>query len=118
MSPSRFLSARLFAGRWLDQHGCHIGPIAIGPAMPAGPARAIYIACDWAGNVLYVGSTSAGVRRRIRQHCAVYARGRDWSDVWVIPLRDDTPLRQMRRIEGLVGLALRPLKTRSLPRAA
>jgi len=43
------------------------------------------------------------------------ARTFDWAEVWIIPLRNDTPVVEVRRIEGLVGLALRPLNNRALP---
>jgi hypothetical protein len=31
-----------------------------------------------------------------------------WATVWVIPLRADTPVQEVRRIEGLVGRAVCP----------
>jgi hypothetical protein len=41
---------------------------------------------------------------------------RRWSDgACSRPLRDDTPLAEVPRAEGLIGLALRPLRNRALP---
>lgn len=110
-----YLSACEFAGRWLDPLGPAPGPEIISRDMPAGPACAIYIVCDWGGRVLYVGSTTTGVRNRLRQHLTDTDRTSAWAEVWIIPLRNDTPLAEARRVEGLVGLALRPLSNRALP---
>ncbi|MFI9580399.1 hypothetical protein ACIHCQ_00765 [Streptomyces sp. NPDC052236] len=40
----------------------------------------------------------------------------DWTTAYVIPLKDDTPLRDVRRIEGRVGLATGPERNKALPR--
>jgi hypothetical protein len=110
-----YLSACAFAGRWLAPSGPAPGPVVISRDMLDGPTRAVYIVCDWGGRVLYVGSTTAGVRHRLRQHLADADRTSVWAEVWIIPLRNDTPLAEVRRLEGLVGLALRPLSNRALP---
>ena len=117
MRASLFESACQFAGGWLDRKALAVAPTSIDPAMPAGPPRAVYVVCDWGGRVLYVGSTAAGVRNRLRQHCADVGRTRDWAEVWTIPMRADTPVQELRRVEGLVGLALRPRRNRALPSA-
>jgi hypothetical protein len=117
VKASRYLSACAFAGPWLDSRASAVAPTTINRAMPPGPLRAVYVVCDWGGRILYVGSTAAGVRNRIRQHCTDAERTRDWAEVWVIPLRDDTPVTELRRLEGLIGLALRPIRNRSLPAA-
>lgn len=75
----------------------------------------MYIVCGWSGRILYVGSTTVGVRTRLRQHCVDVERTFDWAEAWVVPLRDDTPVPEVRRIEGLVGLALCPSDNRALP---
>jgi hypothetical protein len=110
-----YLSACEFAGKWLDAAEPATQPARISRYMEAGPPRAVYIVCDWGGRVLYVGSTVIGVGNRLRQHCADIERTLDWAEVWIIPLRDDTPLAEVRRAEGLIGLALRPLRNRALP---
>jgi hypothetical protein len=110
-----YLSACEFAGKWLGAAEPATRPTRISRDMDAGPARAVYIVCDWGGRVLYVGSTVVGVRNRLRQHCTDIERTIDWAEVWIIPLRDDTPLAEVRRAEGLIGLALRPLRNRALP---
>ncbi|WP_274919406.1 hypothetical protein [Streptomyces sp. WZ-12] len=40
----------------------------------------------------------------------------DWTTAYVIPLKDDTPLQDVRRIEGRVGLAVGPERNKALPR--
>jgi hypothetical protein len=40
----------------------------------------------------------------------------DWTTAYVIPLRDDTPVRDVRRIEGRIGLAVWPERNKALPR--
>ncbi|MBV9025117.1 MAG: hypothetical protein JO362_15305 [Streptomycetaceae bacterium] len=40
----------------------------------------------------------------------------DWTTAYVIPLKDGTPLRDVRRIEGRVGLAIGPERNKALPR--
>jgi len=115
MRAACYLSACEFAGRWLDPSGPAPGPVVISRNMPPGPACAVYIVCDWGGRVLYVGSTAAGVRNRLRQHLADADRTSAWAELWIIPLRKDTPLAEIRRVEGLVGLALCPLSNRALP---
>jgi len=113
-----YLSACEFAGKWLDAVEPTTWPVRISRDMEAGPVRAVYIVCDWGGRVLYVGSTVTGVRNRLRQHCADVERTLDWSEVWIIPLGDNTPLAEVRRAEGLIGLALRPLRNRALPKVS
>jgi hypothetical protein len=110
-----YLSACEFAGKWLSAAGPAARPVRISQDMDAGPARAVYIVCDWGGRVLYVGSTMVGVRNRLRQHCTDIQRTIEWAEVWIIRLRDETPPAEVRRAEGLIGLALRPLRSRALP---
>jgi hypothetical protein len=75
----------------------------------------VYIVCDWAGSVLYVGSTTCGVKSRVLAHLRDVDRTLRWSSVWVVPLVDRTPTKTVRRIEGLVGHALLPRQARVLP---
>jgi Uri superfamily endonuclease len=79
-------------------------------------ARAgVYIVCDWAGAILYVGSTTCGVRNRVICHLRDVDRTLDWATVWVVPLAEDTPAGAVRRVEGLIGRSLRPRQTKLLP---
>jgi hypothetical protein len=75
----------------------------------------VYIVCDWAGEVLYVGSTTCGVKARVIEHLRDVDRTLTWATIWVVPLLDTTPLATVRRIEGLVGRSLRPTHSRALP---
>ena len=75
----------------------------------------VYIVCDWAGDILYVGSTTCGVKARMIEHLRDLDRTLTWATVWVVPLRDTTPIATVRRIEGLVGRSLRPAHSRALP---
>lgn len=75
----------------------------------------VYIVCNWAGGVLYVGSTTCGVKARVIEHLRDVDRTLAWATVWVVPLLDATPVATVRRIEGLIGRALRPAQSRGLP---
>ncbi len=71
----------------------------------------IYMACDGSGRLSYVGSavrpeSTAGVADRVFQH--ELARRGSWREVWVIPLRDDTPRRVALGIEGQIRDLLAP----------
>lgn len=78
---------------------------------------AIYIAEDIGGEIAYVGSTVSGARGRIRAHLAQPPKARRWRAIWVVPLRDSTPERTVRRIEGRIGERLQPGGCRRLPAA-
>src|SRR4051794_6105405 len=99
MRDSQYLSACEFAGTWLHPSGPAIAPMSLEHITIHGRTRAVYIVCDWGGSIRYVGSTTVGVRNRLRQHLADTQRTARWAEVWIVPLRDDTPIPRVRRIE-------------------
>lgn len=113
MTESLYRSACAFAGRWLAT--ARPWPEPAGHAMTTTALAGVYVVCDWAGAILYVGSTRCGVRNRVIGHMRDVDRTLLWATVWVIPLADATPSATVRRIEGLIGRALRPSQTRQLP---
>lgn len=113
MTEDLYWSACAFAGRWLAI--ARPWPEPAGSRMGTTSMKGIYIVCDWSGAVLYVGSTTCGVKARVVQHMHDVDRTLGWASVWVIPLLDSTPLATVRRIEGLIGRSLRPSKSRALP---
>ncbi|MFF8906316.1 GIY-YIG nuclease family protein [Streptomyces olivaceoviridis] len=86
------------------------------PKSAGSVSNAVYVVCGWSGRVLYVGSTTVGIARRFAQHARDVGKTRDWTTAYVIPLKDDTPLRDVRRIEGRIGLAIGPERNKALPR--
>ncbi|TCB93507.1 hypothetical protein E0H26_22355 [Micromonospora zingiberis] len=78
----------------------------------------VYLVCGWSGKTLYVGSTTVGVRTRFSQHLGSLTKTLDWASVYIIPLRDGTSERELRRVEGRIGLAVGPERNMALPRIA
>jgi hypothetical protein len=109
----RYLSACAFAGRWLVT--ARPWPEPAGHQMVMTDMRGVYIICDWAGTVVYVGSTTGGVKARVLAHLRDVDRTLHWTSVWAIPLLESTPLVTVRRIEGLIGRSLRPSQSLALP---
>jgi hypothetical protein len=68
--------------------------------------------------VLYVGSTTTGVGVRFAQHLADLGKTLDWATAYIVPLTDDAPTAEVRRIEGCIGLAVGPEDNKALPRIA
>ncbi|MFD9120530.1 GIY-YIG nuclease family protein [Streptomyces bottropensis] len=92
------------------------GPLPFGPKVTLSAAKAIYVVCGWSGRILYVGSTTVGVATRFAQHARDVRKTIDWTTAYVIPLKDDTPVRAVRRIEGRIGMAMGPERNKALPR--
>ncbi|MCT9138693.1 GIY-YIG nuclease family protein [Streptomyces violarus] len=92
------------------------GPLPFGPKVTLSAAQAIYVVCGWSGRILYVGSTTVGVATRFAQHARDVRKTIDWTTAYVIPLKDDTPVRAVRRIEGRIGMAMGPERNKALPR--
>jgi hypothetical protein len=113
MNADLYWSACAFAGRWLAAAQPWSEPI--GRQMTTTAVQGVYIVCNWAGDVLYVGSTICGVKARVISHLRNVDRTLMWTTVWVVPLLDVTPPQTVRRIEGLIGRALRPVQTLALP---
>jgi hypothetical protein len=78
----------------------------------------INLVCGWSGKILYVGSTTVGVRTRFSQHLESLTKTLDWASVYIIPLRDGTSEKGLRRVEGRIGLAVGPERNKALPRIA
>jgi hypothetical protein len=81
-------------------------------------SSAVYVILDADLRVRYVGSVARAdpdaLRRRVREHGA----RQGWRWAVVIPLLAETPAREVRRIEGVIGRALFPPDNRRLPFAA
>ena len=117
MTPERLASLAAYAGPWLQTDGAS-GPYPFGPRIPVSARRAVYVVCAWSGRVLYVGSTTTGVGVRFAQHLADLGKTLDWATAYVVPLTDDAPTAEVRRIEGCIGLAVGPEDNKALPRIA
>lgn len=115
MTPERFASLAAFAGDRLHPDR-PTGPHPFTANIAVHAPNAVYVVCGWSGTILYVGSTTIGVRARFTQHLANQSKTLDWTTVYVIPLTDDTPVTEVRRIEGRIGLALGPERNKALPR--
>lgn len=115
MNPGKLASLAAFAGDWLHADGPS-GPYPFDPRLSVAAGNAVYVVCGWSGRALYVGSTTVGIAMRFAQHARDVGKTRDWTTAYVIPLKDDTPLRDVRRIEGRVGLAIGPERNKALPR--
>jgi hypothetical protein len=115
MRSEQLASLAAYAGAWLDPAG-PIGPCPFGPSVALGVKNAVYVVCAWSGRILYVGSTSVGLRRRFTEHLRDFAKTIDWTTVYVIPLLESAPIAEIRRIEGRVGRATAPAQNRALPR--
>jgi len=77
---------------------------------------AVYIAADFKNAIRYVGSTvrTGPVGDRIQEH-VLAGRGARWTRLMVVPLIADSEELLVRRIEGRVGVVLRPLDAVRLP---
>lgn len=96
--------------------------VAIGKGEPI-PAIScgVYIAVGLVGEVLYVGSVvrpkdSRGVHARIVEHLRKVDRFENWAELWIVPLRPETPAEEVRRIEGRIGAHLAPSMSINLPK--
>jgi hypothetical protein len=114
MSPVRLASLAAYAGDRLHADGPS-GPYPFGPDVPVAARKAVYLVSGWSGRILYVGSTTAGVQARLSQHFANFRKSLDWSTVYVVPLVEDTPVTSVRRIEGRIGLVVKPERNKALP---
>lgn len=115
MTQERLASLAAYAGDRLHLDGPS-GPHPFKVQVPVTARNAVYVVCGWSGRVLYVGSTTVGVRVRFAQHVGDLTKTLDWATAYVIPLTDDTPKHEVRRIEGRVGLVAGPARNRALPR--
>lgn len=117
MTPERLASIAAYAGDLLDPVGPS-GPHPFGNRVAVRSPNVVYVVCAWSGQVLYVGSTTVGVRRRFSEHLRDQVRTLSWVEAYLIPLVDHAKVDQVRRVEARVGLALGPVHNRALPRLA
>jgi hypothetical protein len=82
--------------------------------LPPAPT-AIYIAEFGDDRCAYVGQTRQTTAKRLAQHALDWGRSRRWAYVWVVPLLDRVPDRELNRIEGRIGQLLKPIETSRLP---
>lgn len=83
-------------------------------------AHAVYVAADRHGQVVYVGSVCRGnghaLRARLSEHIRHRPEAAGWHVVWVMRLRDDVGVREVRWAEARVGRCLCPTGNCRLPR--
>lgn len=109
-----------YAGTYLDERSPE--PVAIGRGETVPDIRvAVYVAVGVDGTVLYVGSVvrpqnPVGVRSRLEEHLRKQERFETWDQLFLVPLKVDTPLGEVRRVEARIGAHLRPSRSRALPR--
>lgn len=105
--------------------GSHLASVRPWPVPATTPfayrcSVAIYIVCDVGQRCCYVGSVArrkhGGLESRIAEHLADHTKRSTWHTVWVLPLREDTPIVEVRRLEGVVGAHLGPRASRRLPK--
>ena len=117
MTSAEYSIARSKAGRWKGE--AVLRPFALTRGIPDDlPAHrtAIYVAELGDCRVAYVGQTRKGVRKRLLQHARQWERNTRWAYVWIVPVIDTVPAHELNRIEGRIGLLLRPCETSLLPR--
>jgi hypothetical protein len=119
MNRKRYHAIAAYAGEWLDQPLPGARPVdeVADLAMSTG----VYVVCDALERVRYVGSVRrpqiiSGLDTRLREHLRDPVKRLTWHTVWVVPLHDETPIEVVRRLEGAVGMDLRPLSSQRLPR--
>ena len=96
----------------------HPWPVPAVLPFPLHFTTAVYVVVGGDGRCCYVGSVgrrAGGLAERIAEHLSDAAKRATWHTVWVLPLRADTVLPEVRRIEGVVGAHLRPHRSRRLP---
>jgi hypothetical protein len=122
MSPDLYWVACTLAGEW--RRGYLPEPVNLLSAGPSFPHvnKAVYVACDRSGNVVYVGKVSrrgrAAVAARVSEHVRSPDKAGIWAHLYVVPLRTDTPPEIVLELEGTIGRRLTPSGSRRLPRAA
>lgn len=81
----------------------------------------VYIVCTREDEVLYTGSARRpsdprGLVRRMREHLQKEQRRMRWLRVWLVPMKTEATLRQVRLVEGMIGRDLGAPESRKLPR--
>ncbi len=96
----------------------HPWPVPAVLPFPLEAAAAVYVVEDDVGTCCYVGSVSrgpGGLAARVAEHLDDPHKRTRWETVCIIPLRPETPVREVRRIEGVIGAHLGPYLSRRLP---
>ena len=107
----------------------HDVPVALPVAtadLPADCDTVVYVVTNTSGFACYVGKFQRPNRRsgvaveRFREHLQEGSKLEDWREVWVIPLRSDTPGDKVLALESAVAARLGvPVRNRQArPRAA
>lgn len=81
----------------------------------------VYIVCTRADEVLYTGSArrpsdQRGLVRRMGEHLRKEPRRMRWHRVWLVPMKTEATLSQVRLVEGMIGRDLGAPESRKLPR--
>jgi hypothetical protein len=81
----------------------------------------VYIVCTRDDEVLYTGSARRpadpkGLVRRMREHLRKEQRRMRWHRVWLVPMKVEATLREVRIVEGMIGRDLGAPESRKLPR--
>ncbi len=119
MNLKQYQAIAAYGGEWVEQP--LPGSRQVDEMDDISASTGVYIVCDALERVRYVGSVRrprliAGIAIRLREHLRNPVKRLTWHTVWIVPLRDETPVGVVRRVEGVVGLDLRPLNTQRLPR--
>lgn len=118
MTSAEYSIARSKAGRWKGDAVPRRFAVSRGiPEDLPEDRTAIYVAELGDGRVAYVGQTRQGTRARLLQHARRWERNTRWAYVWIVPVLDTVPARELNRIEGRIGRLLRPHETSRLPRS-
>jgi hypothetical protein len=119
VNRARYNAIASYAGAWLTEQIPRPRPVDEVEDLPV--SSGVYVICDALERVCYVGSICRpgqirGLARRLREHLQEPLKRMTWHTVWVVPLRDDTPVDVVRRVEGAVGSDLRPTRCHRLPK--
>lgn len=100
---------------WLERPIPRLVPV--GGSIPAASC-AVYVALNSSERVTYVGSVCRpGSRTALADRLAEHRALGRWSFVVVFPIRPETELGVVRRLEGAVGRILMPTDNARLPSA-
>lgn len=120
LDEDRYWVACVLAGPWRRGYlprGVHL--LSAAPRFPR-VRKGVYIACDRAGAVVYVGKVTRADVRAVRSRTVEHVRDGKKAHLWawlhVVSLRDDTPREVAEHLEGAIGRRLMPTRNQRLPR--
>ena len=120
MKQAEYVSLTKYAG--VSLAWSHPWPVPARVPFPLNLEAAIYIAYGRDRHCRYVGSVAridtGGLSSRIADHLRDSQKRETWTDLWVLPLKPDTPLVSIRKLEGVIGAHLRPIDNIRLPRTS